>query len=390
MPAIPRPMPDSASFEPTKSARGFAPGFAPAFEQMSARRLYIFGGIALIAAGLLFGDIFAVFILHQNAARQGEALITASRAVAAGNAAAVNEVFVHLGNVLEDRGTKVDAHVHMIDAGYLTLLLALVQPYIALSRQTKKSLAVLFIAGAVLLPVGIFLIHYVGITGSPFAAIGWASVLADFAGALLIVVLIVQAWGFWRYLRSRQLSEPELPAEDSMPRRALLTGGTILVLLGFLHGAYYAGTLLYEHERMETAILQRLINAATAGNLDAATTEVNNFGNLAGARAINIAAHSHIIEFGLLAMLLSFVQPFVFLSEKWKRRWVKLLLGGSVILPVFVLLELKLGLLAGGIADIGGLMVIVALLGMLVGILRYSGGLDVAESHSVDAAEGAR
>src|SRR5216684_2616900 len=391
MPAIPRPMPDSASFAPTNSARGvppaFGPGFALCFEQMSARRLYIFGGIALIAAGLLFGDIFAVFILHQNAARQGEALVAASRAVAAGNAAAVNEVFSHLGNILEDRGTKVDAHVHMIDAGYLALLLALVQPYLALSRRTKKSLAVLFIAGGVLLPVGIFLIHYVGLTGSPFAAIGWASVLADSAGALLIVVLIVQAWGFWKFLRSRQLSEPELPAENSMPRRALLTGGTILVLLGFLHGAYYAGTLLYEHERMETVILQRMINAATTGNLDTATAEVNNFGNLAGARAVNIAAHSHIIEFGLLAMLLSFVQPFVFLSEKWKRRWVKLLLGGSVILPVFVLLELKLGLLAGGIADIGGLMVIVALLGMLVGILRYSGGLDASES---DAAGGAR
>jgi len=391
MPTIPRPMQDSASFAPTNSARGFAPDFT-SFERMSARRLYIFGGIALIAAGLLFGDIFAVFILHQDAARQGEALVAASRAVAAGNAAAVNEVFAHLGNVLEDRGTKVDAHVHMIDAGYLALLLALVQPYIALSRQAKKSLAVLFISGGVLLPVGIFLIHYVGLTGSPFAAIGWASVLADSAGALLIVVLIVQARGFWQYLNSRQLTEPELPGferpnEDGMPRRALLTGGTILVLLGFLHGAYYAGTLLYEHERMETAILRRMINAATTGNLDAATTEVTNFGNLAGARAVNIAAHSHIIEFGLLAMLLSFVQPFVFLSEKWKRRWVKLLLGGSVILPVFVLLELKLGLLAGGIADVGGLMVIVALLGMLVGILRYAGGLDTAER---GAAEGAR
>jgi len=378
MPAIPRPMPDNASFALTNSARGFS-DFALSFERMSALRLYIFGGIALIAAGLLFGDIFAVFILHQNAARQGEALVAASRAVAAGNAAAVNEVFSHLGNLLEDRGTKVDAHVHMIDAGYLALLLALVQPYIALSRQTKKSLAALFIAGGVLLPVGIFLIHYIGLTGSPFAAIGWASVLADSAGALLILVLIVQAWGFRQYLRSGQLSEAELPDEDSMARRALLTGGTILVLLGFLHGAYYAGTLLYEHERMETAILQRMINAATAGSLDAATIEVNNFGGLAGARAVNIAAHSHIIEFGLLAMLLSFVQPFVFLSEKWKRRWVKLLLGGSVILPVFVLLELKLGLLAGGIADIGGLMVIVALLGMLVGVLRYSGGLDAAE-----------
>jgi len=382
MPAIPRPFPDSASFAPT-----FAAGFAP----MSARRLYVFAGIALIAGGLLFGDIFAVFILHQNAARQGEALIAASRAIAAGNAVAVNESFSHLGNVLEDRGTKVDAHAHMIGVGYLALLLALVQPYIALSRRTKKSLAALFIAGGVLLPVGIFLIHYIGLTGSPFSAIGWASVLADSAGALLILVLILQAWGFWKYVRSRQMSEPELPDQDSMSHRALLTGGTILILLGFLHGAYYAGALLYEHERMETAILQRLISAATVGNLDAATAEINNFGNLAGARAVNIAAHAHIIEFGLLAMLLSFVQPFVFLSEKWKRRWVKLLLGGSVILPVFVLLELKLGMLAGGIADIGGLMVMVSLVGMLVGILRYSGGLDVAETDlaEADAAEDA-
>ena len=161
-----------------------------------------------------------------------------------------------------------------------------------------------------------------------------------------------------------------------MPRRALLTGGTILVLLGFVHGAYYAGTFLYEHERMETVILQRLIDAAAAGNLDAATIEVNNFGNLAGARAVNIAAHSHIIEFGLLAILVGFFQPYVSLRHSWKRNWAWALLLGSLGLPVFVLLELKLGLVAGGIADVCGLLVIVALVAMWIGIVRYTGELD--------------
>ena len=52
------------------------------------------------------------------------------------------------------------------------------------------------------------------------------------------------------------------------------------------------------------------------------------------------------------------------------------MLAGAIILPVFVLLELKLGLVAGGIADAGGLMVIIALIGMLVGVLRYTGRLD--------------
>ena len=349
------------------------------FAPMSARRLLVFGGIALIAGGMLFGDIFAVFVLHQNAGAQGAALIDASRAVAAGKPSASNEIFAHLGALLEDRGTKVDAHVHMTDAGYLALILALVQPYIALSQPAKKLLAALFILGGILLPVGIFLIHYVGLAYSPFSVIGWASVLADSAGALLIIVLMVETWGFQKYLSTRELSEPELPRENSMPSRALLTGGTLLILLGFLHGAYYAGAMLYQHERMETDILGRMISAATQGDLNAATSEIDNFGNLAGARAVNIAAHSHIIEFGLLAFLLSFVQPFIFLSDKWKRRWVKLLLGGSVVLPVCVLLELKLGLVAGGIADLGGVAVIIALVGMMVGILRYTGTLDSKE-----------
>ena len=346
------------------------------FAPMSARRLLVLGGIALVAAGMLFGDIYAVFILHQNAGRQGASLIAANQAIATGDEAAVNRIFASLGSLLEDRGTKVDAHVHMIGAGYLALLLALVQAFIVLGTRTKQILAALFIAGGTLLPIGIFLIHYVGLTFSPFASIGWASILADSAGALLIIVLVAQAWGFRNYVRTRELAEPTLPEDNSWERRTLLSGGTLLILLGFLHGAWYAGVYLYQHERMETAILQNMITAATANDLDTATAQVSDFGNLAGARAVNIAAHSHIIEFGLLAMLLSFVQPYIFLSERWKRRWTQVLLAGSLILPVFVLLELKLGLLAGGIADIGGLMVILALIAMLVGVLRYSGKLD--------------
>jgi hypothetical protein len=78
----------------------------------------------------------------------------------------------------------------------------------------------------------------------------------------------------------------------------------------------------------------------------------------------------------LLGLLLSFVQPYVFLSEKWKRRWVCVFLAGSLLLPVFVLLELRVGLLAGGVADVGGFLVIIALVGMLAGVLRYTGRVD--------------
>src|SRR5215813_11938101 len=100
---------------------------------MSASRILIFGGIALIAAGMLFGDIFAVFVLHQNGRRTGETLLAAAQAAAEQSPTRVTGAFTEVGGLLEDRGTKVDSHVHMTDAGYLALLLALIQPYVALS-----------------------------------------------------------------------------------------------------------------------------------------------------------------------------------------------------------------------------------------------------------------
>ena len=54
---------------------------------------------------------------------------------------------------------------------------------------------------------------------------------------------------------------------------------------------------------------------------------------------------------------------------------ISLLLGG-LGLPVFVLLELQWGLVAGGLADISGLLVALALTGMLAGILRFTGSID--------------
>lgn len=359
---------------PTQIAATFAP--------MSARRLLIFGGIALIAGGMLFGDIFAVFVLHQNGGQTGQTLLAATEAVRAGNSLAVKQIFEHLGGLLEDHGTKVDAHVHMTDAGYLAILLALIQPYVALPPRRKKLLAGLFVSGGLFLPVGIFLIHYVGLAYSPFAAIGWASVLADTAGAVLIFVLIGEAWGLWRFQRDdNNASEPALPVDRTWERHTLMAGGIVLVLLGFLYGAWYAGVDLYRHEAREVGILKTMLDRATGGQ-GGTVVAIADYGSLAAEKAVKIAAHSHLIEFGLLAMLLSFVQPYVQLSNIWKRRWVVVMLIGSIVLPVFVLLELNLGLWAGGIADIGGLLVIVGLIGMLVGVIRYSGSLDATSGAS--------
>jgi hypothetical protein len=350
---------------------------ATSFAPMSATRLLIFGGIALIVGGMLFGDIFAVFVLHQNGGRTGETLLAAAQAAADRDAAGVRSAFANVGALLDDRGTKIDTHVHMTDAGYLALLLALVQPYVALPSQRKKRLAQIFLVGSVMLPVGIFLIHYVGLAYSPFPVIGWASVLADAGGAVLIVAAVAELWGIWKFFRGERVeSRSETALGPSWAGRALLGGGTVLILMGFLYGAWYAAFDLYAHEQSEVRILDKLADRAGANDRFGMNLAVNDFGGLAAARAVSIAAHSHVIEFGLLGLLLSFVQPYVFLSETWKRRWVCVFLAGSLLLPVFVLLELRMGLIAGGIADLAGLLVIIALMGMLAGVLRYTGRID--------------
>jgi hypothetical protein len=350
---------------------------ATAFARLSARRLLTLAAIGMILAGMIFGDIFAVFVLHQNAARVGTSLAAAAQAAAAGDAAAVGLHFKDTGGFLENRGTKVDTHVHLIAFGYLALMLALAQPWVGLAEATRRRLAWLLISGAVLLPVGVFLIHYVGLAYSPLQAIGWASIFADLGGLMVLAAAVGYLIGIGRHFRARQpLLADQLLRERSAPARWLLSGGLLLVLAGFVHGAYYAGVDLYRHEAADYTILAQMSAASAAQNQSQINQSLADYGQLQGDKAVKIAAHAHIIEFGLLAMLLAFFQPYVQLSEIWRRRWAMVLLCGSLLLPVCVLMEMKFGLLAGGLADLGGLLVILALLAMWIGILRYTGGID--------------
>ncbi len=352
-----------------------------ALAPLSARRLLLLGGIGLILVGMLFGDIFAVFVLHQNAARVGASLTEAAHAALDGNAPAVSASFQRVGGFLENRGTKVDTHVHMIDFGYLALMLAILQPWIALSEAAKRLLAWLFLAGAWVLPVGVFLIHYVGLAYSPLQVIGWASIFADLGGLFVLLATLAYLGGLWRRFRiaAGPRVKDKLLTDRSAPGRMLLAGGVLLVLLGFLHGAYYAAVDLYNHEARDYGILSQMSSSAAKADTAALDKALADYGQLQGEKAVNIAAHAHAIEFGLLAIMLAFFQPCVNLRETWKRRWAAVLLAGSLLLPVCVLLELNYGLVAGGLADFGGLLVIIALLAMWVGILRYTGGLDAAK-----------
>lgn len=342
------------------------------------QRIFIIGGILLIVAGMIFGDIFAVFILHPNNARIGQYLFEATQAVAAQDSSAVIMHFQNIGGLLENRGTKVDAHSHIVNFGYLALLLALAQPYVALGQRVKIRMAQLFLFGAVMLPPSVFTIHYLGLAFSPMASIGWASIFADLGGLLIILACLAQLLGLFRFAVGRRGVDEQntLPDCSGSISRILLAGGAVLLLSGFVFGAYYAATSFEQLAAQELAILKALVSQAAANNMSEVAAQLGGYGMVMAERGVKIAAHAHINELGILLLLLAFVQPYLFLSEDWRRRWAILMIVGAIGLPVAVLLELKFGLLAGAVADTCGLLMIVALVAMLFGLLRHSGRSD--------------
>ena len=344
-----------------------------------AARLFVIGGMLLVIAGMIFGDLYAVFIMHPNNGAIGGELGAAVSAATAGDADGVFSHFGVIGGLLENAGTKKDAHAHMIHAGYVAFLLAFLQPWVALADRSKLLLAKTFLWAAVVLPVAIFLIHYVGLVYSPLHSIGWASIFADLAGLVLTLVLVAELVGMARGMRGpgdRQVVVTRLVTSNS---RTLLAGGILLLLAGFLFGAYYAGVHMEEHGRRELTLRGELMEQASARDSAAMNQGLTAYGGLQAERGVMIAAHAHIIEFGLLALMMAIVQPYVFLRRVWRRRLVWMMLGGAAVLPVAVYAEMWYGLLAGGVADFAGLMVIVSLFGMFIGVLRHTGKVDAAE-----------
>ncbi len=350
---------------------------AQLLDSSSPQRLLAVGGILLILVGIIFGDIFAAFILHPNNDNIGAEMYLAAEAVADARPEDVGPHFAAIGGYLENRGTKVDAHNHIVQFGFLALMLALLQPLIAFSGATRKRLAQLFLCGAIILPPSVFLIHYVGLAYSPLTSIGWASILADFGGMLVILACALELLGLWRGFRKNDQQSPRTFADlGNRESRLLLCGGVLLLLVGYLFGAWYAATDFERLAATEGHVLTSILAQAAAGDMVSVGNSFTDYGTMLAEKGIKIAAHAHLNEVGMMALLLAFVQPLVFLSDRWKRIWVIAILIGFAGLPISILMELQWGLLAGGMADISGLIIITALIGMLFGVLRQSGRQD--------------
>jgi hypothetical protein len=330
------------------------------------------GGLLLIAGGMLFGEVFAIFVLHPNNARIGEAMFAAAQLIPQGDVDGIMGHFQAIGGFLENRGTKVGAHSHAIHVGYVALLLAALQPWVNFSEHGKRRAAWFFVACGIGLPVSIFLIHYVGLAYSPVSYIGWASIMADLFGALLAIAVFVQFMGLWRHARAGESLAPgQVETDGQRAARVLLVGGLLLLVWGFLYGAIYAAWRDSGMATPEVDILKSIVANAAAQQQELLGQDFAAYGNFQMYRAINVATHTHINEMGILLLLLSFAQGLLPYSESARTRWALLAVTGAFLLPVGILLEIPYGVVGSVIADTAGFAVIASLVAMLLGLLRY-------------------
>lgn len=335
---------------------------------MEAARLLAFGGIALLVTGMLAGEIYAIFISHVANGMISRNWQGVMSAVASGDIEALRQHFAAIGDLTERRGRIMNTHSHIGAYGVLALVLAHVQPYLTLGPESRRLLAWLFLAGAVLQFGGVYLSYYAG---------DWLFYLAN-AGAVLVILTCLRilfalrpSAGETPSLRE-QLRELLAPAAS----RFLMKAGLLLIIGGMTFGLYYAWVLVGQDEPAVYEAINDAAAFAADNDVEGARESIAAFKRGQSKIAITAAAHSHAVEFGFLMLLLALVQRYVLLIDRWRLAWARLMTAGAYLLPVCVFLATKYGLRAAAFADISGALVLAALIAMGFGIVRFTGAAD--------------
>jgi hypothetical protein len=153
---------------------------------MSARKLLLFGGIALAILGMSYGLWYAVFAEHQALNGIGQSLSASFRAAAERNPAGPENSLLRYREAKYAYDRQVDVHGHWIGLAMLLFVLAIAFDHIGLSEKLKLLLACALFFGAVLFPLGVLLQTWShGPLPKAITILGSALVIAALAGVVL-------------------------------------------------------------------------------------------------------------------------------------------------------------------------------------------------------------
>src|SRR5580765_6209737 len=153
---------------------------------MSARKVLLFGGIALAILGMTYGLWYAVFAEHQALDGIGHSLASSFQAAAAGNSTAAESSLLQYRQAKYVYDRQVDVHGHSIGLAILLMVLALGFDYAGLPEKVKMLLAWSLLLGSVLFPLGVLMQTWNhGPLPRAVAILGSALVMASLAGTVL-------------------------------------------------------------------------------------------------------------------------------------------------------------------------------------------------------------
>ena len=157
----------------------------------AARKLLIFGGVALAALGMLYGLHYAVLVEHQTLDQMGGSLAKGFVQAANRQMPEAHASIDGYAAVKYDYVRQVDLHSHWIGLGMIMIVLGVVFDRVAFGARMQMILAIAFAAGSALFPLGVILQT---VTHGANAA----SALAIAGSGLVIASLAVIAVGFAR------------------------------------------------------------------------------------------------------------------------------------------------------------------------------------------------
>lgn len=122
-----------------------------------ARKILIFGGLALAIWGMTYGLWYAAFAEHQALNSIGSSLAQSFKAAAERNLAASTASLAQYREAKYIYDRQVDVHGHWIGLGMLCVLLGIAFEKVSFSLSAKNLLAIALLFGAFVFPLGVLL-----------------------------------------------------------------------------------------------------------------------------------------------------------------------------------------------------------------------------------------
>lgn len=325
----------------------------------TSERILIIGGLGLIVAGLIAGEVFALFLSHALNADLRAAWMDVL--AMSGNSAAEEVVarFKEIKHLATERAQAMSLHSHTGPYGLLAAGVGLAKNRWRLVHKFDVPAAILVLAGAIVQSIGFLTLDYE--TG------GWIS-LSNAGALLLLAGLVLLILPFIAMTVPTQEPPAPLP-ERSDPGGLMLRLGVLVVFAGLLFGMYLAWRHVFHEEPALHAALGNLIAAIQSRDTAVATELYGTYKSKQITMAITAASHSHTVAFGFIMIVSALLAGHLGrTTATWRNTAFVLIAVGGLLLPVFVYLAPRFGYFYALCADTAGGLVIIGLLIIIAGL----------------------